>query len=232
MKAIDKILELTLGNCFSIVTIVSVEEVLMISFVVHRGVFDGFFIFNVMFVMFGVVMLIQGVLVYVLNLTDMMIHLVVLVMRLFMYLFNPQIVVEVVERVLLVVLLNHVIPVIVMLGNWRRLLVDLGVMVHVRCCVVCGILRRVMAMFMVDDGLVMDAIVVMNQVLIKVVIVIYSILLMIFMIFMMIQEMTLFMVMLRLLVVVRYISNGGVVDLVILMEPMVHFLLFSVIEFL
>ena len=87
-------------------------------------------------------------------------------------------------------------------------------------------------MFMVDDGLVMDAIVVMNQVLIKVVIVIYSILLMIFMIFMMIQEMTLFMVMLRLLVVVRYISNGGVVDLVILMEPMVHFLLFSVIEFL
>ena len=52
-----------------------------------------------------------------LNLTDMMIHLVVLVMRLFMYLFNPQIVVEVVERVLFVVFLNHVIPVIVMLGN-------------------------------------------------------------------------------------------------------------------
>ena len=223
MKAIDKILELTLGNCFSIVSIVSVEEVLMISFVVHRGVFDGFFIFNVMFVMFGVVMLIQGVLVYVLNLTDMMIHLVVLVMRLFMNLFNPQIVVEVVERVLLVVLFNHVIPVIVMLGNRRRLFVDLGVMVHVRSCVVGGILRRVMAMFMVDDGLVMDAIVVMNQVLI---------ILMEQLMMVIVMMLGLFMVMLRLFVVVRDISNGGVVDLVVFMEPMVHFLLFSVIEFL
>ena len=96
-------------------------------------------------------------------------------------------------------------------------------MVHVRSCVVGRILRRVMAMFMVDDGLVMDAIVVMNQVLI---------ILMEQLMMVIVMMLGLFMVMLRLFVVVRDISNGGVVDFVIFMEPMVHVLLFSVIEFL
>ena len=80
-----------------------------------------------------------------------------------------------------------------------------------------------MAMFMVDDGLVVDAIVVMNQVLI---------ILMEQLMMVIVMMLGLFMVMLRLFVVVCDISNGGVVNLVVFMEPMVHFLLFSVIEFL
>lgn len=67
----------------------------------------------------------------------------------------------------LMVLLDHVVVMLtVVLSHRRRLWFDSRVVVHVWRCVMSRRLRRMMAMLMVNNGLVMKAIVVVDQVLI------------------------------------------------------------------
>lgn len=163
----------------------------------------------------------QGILIDVFHLSDVMVHLMVLVWFMVMDLLDHNIMLEVMKGVvLLVMLLDHMVPMIVMvLSDWRRLVVDLRVVVHVRC----GVMRRwlclVMTVLVVYDWLVMHAIVVVNEVLIEVMVINVSVLVMLMLV---LDHLVMILVMLWLLVMVRYVGVSRMVDSVVLMELMVH----------
>lgn len=111
------------------------------------------------------------VLVDVLHLANVMVHIVVVLLVVRVDLLDEHVVGEVVEWLVLdVVLLDHmVVVVVVMLSHRRRLVIDLGVVMHVRCRVVRRRLHAVVAVLVVHDGLMVHAVVVVDQVLFEVV---------------------------------------------------------------
>ena len=207
------------------------KEVILFRFVVHLRVadcvvvMDGIMVLDCIVVLesFNIdvvlgVMFVQGILINVLNLTDMMVHRMVLLVVRLVDLLNHDVVMEVMKGMILVVLLDHVVPMIIMMfGNGRRLLVNLWVVVHVRGRMMGRWLRLMMAMLMVNDGLLVDAIVVINHVLTEVVMVVITMLVVVFVMLFMMVEMVL-----RLLVVICNISDSGMVDFVILVELVMH----------
>ena len=85
-----------------------------------------------------------------------------------MDLLDGHVSVEVVQRMLFVVLRDHMVAVLAVVFRDRgRRFVDFGVVVDVRRCVVSGRLVLLVLVLVVDDGLVVDSVVMVHQVLIE-----------------------------------------------------------------
>ena len=110
----------------------------------------------------------DSILVDVFDFAEPVVHFMVM-LGLWMHLLDGHVSVEVVQRMLLMVLLDHVVAVLTVVFRDRgRRFVNFGVVVHVRRCVVCGGLVLVVRVLVVDDGLPVDPVVMVHQVLIKV----------------------------------------------------------------
>lgn len=108
--------------------------------------------------------------IHMLNLANVMIHVMVVFFVTRVHFLDEHVTGEVVEGLMLdVVFLDHMVAmVVVVLGHRGRLVVDLGVMMDVRCSVVGRRLSLMVAVLVIDDGLVVDAVVMIYEVLFEV----------------------------------------------------------------